>query len=795
MSARKFPVVPVLVGAWIAVAVFALVPSSNVPRSLISVFAGERVRTVDILGGADAKVRVLDSDPAAAREVARRLGAGLGDDDPRVDGDVVEVAAVEADPDQLEQGLWQMSAGGTLEFKIVVADSPFMRDMAREVQVDPRAAELGVGFEVDLWVHDETGRQFRDNFLIADTRAALEDYIAGLSPPAGHELVVEELAWGDFRGKARSYLVDATVELGSADVASADVVYSEFTGRAEVLIEFDDRGALAFERLTEANAGNKLAILLGGRVSSAPVIQTAIRGGRSSITMGASDDPRQVEADANALVASLRAGSLPASIEVLSVAPHPATVGGGTLMFARLALALLCALVGFGATYAVRRWLLPGRSADPIAATPSGSGRLPWGRLAVTIAAPVFVLLGYKWVLPTINRVELDNILSYNPGGGDTASLSVFALGLTPILIGFVLVEIAALAVPGWRRHRHTPTGRLYLAMASLGVGAVLALLQGWVISLWIESVGAGPGGFGGTPLVGIDSGFRTLTMFTLTGGAFCLVVLAWLVTRFGLGNGFSIVLFTAVVGEARQLVSWLREVPPAPMAVLIQIAAIGAVAAGTVFVLRRRVDGKRLPTCGLVPIDWGATAVLIASQLAVFGYFIPFDWMSVLAPGSAKPLIMLVAVALPAAVLMSFLFSRARPQSPATAVSAGFILGIVGVHYLTIRLGSPVYLSPLTVVFATAVLLDVHDEWRARARLGDLVHVCDEHRVQRIDPILTALRDAGIGAHARGVNHRALLHFFGPFIPVSIYAPRDEAGRAHKIAVEATLAADDTAA
>ncbi|WP_022662905.1 protein translocase subunit SecD [Paucidesulfovibrio longus] len=54
--------------------------------------------------------------------------------------------------------------------------------------------------------------------------------------------------------------------------------------RPYVMLELDSRGATIFEQVTAANVNKRLAIILDGRVYSAPVINERIGGGRASIT-------------------------------------------------------------------------------------------------------------------------------------------------------------------------------------------------------------------------------------------------------------------------------------------------------------------------------------------------------------------------------------------------------------------------------------------------------------------------------------------------------------------------------
>lgn len=49
-------------------------------------------------------------------------------------------------------------------------------------------------------------------------------------------------------------------------------------------------------------------------------------------------------------------------------------------------------------------------------------------------------------------------------------------------------------------------------------------------------------------------------------------------------------------------------------------------------------------------------------------------------------------------------------------------------------------------------------------------------HAPHVVAPVLAALDKAGIRAHARGLHHRTLLQFFGPYVPIGIFvSPSDE--------------------
>ena len=79
----------------------------------------------------------------------------------------------------------------------------------------------------------------------------------------------------------------------------------------QVLFELNRRGGRDFQRLTAANIGNRIAIILDGQVVSAPVVRDRI-GARGTIDLGSAD-----MSEATDLALVLRAGALPAPLTIL----------------------------------------------------------------------------------------------------------------------------------------------------------------------------------------------------------------------------------------------------------------------------------------------------------------------------------------------------------------------------------------------------------------------------------------------------------------------------------------------
>ncbi|MFQ5824300.1 MAG: protein translocase subunit SecD [bacterium] len=96
-------------------------------------------------------------------------------------------------------------------------------------------------------------------------------------------------------------IADARVQIGSQLQAGKSVVGMELTGE----------GAKIFSKVTGANVGKRLAIVLDEKIVSIPNIQERIPSGRAQITGMANID------EARDLAIVLRAGALPAPVEVI----------------------------------------------------------------------------------------------------------------------------------------------------------------------------------------------------------------------------------------------------------------------------------------------------------------------------------------------------------------------------------------------------------------------------------------------------------------------------------------------
>ncbi len=139
------------------------------------------------------------------------------------------------------------------------------------------------------------------------------------------------------------YLISRSPVITGRDLRSARPGRDEY-GKWETDFTLNKDGARRFGRFTEANIGNRLAIILDGQVRSAPTIQSRIED--SGRITGARD-----QQDASDLALVLRAGSLPAGIKYEEERTVGASLGADSIRegviagLAGLAAVIICMLV------------------------------------------------------------------------------------------------------------------------------------------------------------------------------------------------------------------------------------------------------------------------------------------------------------------------------------------------------------------------------------------------------------------------------------------------------------------
>ena len=259
----------------------------------------------------DGKVAFMLNDPSkadAAREQLQTLTNGAGttgqrDWDLAINGGLIELTPTEAG---LKQSADQAMGAATEVVrkridKMGTREPTIIREGRNRIVVqvpglsDPKALK------------DQLGQTAKLEFKLVDTAASPNDRTQGVAQP-GTQLV-------PFASPEKDGLVPLAVfRLGgiSGDqLTQATASNDQKTNESIVEIAFNQQGGAKFAKLTSENVGKPFAIILDGKVISAPSINEPILGGQARISGNFS------AASAQALAINLASGALPVDLKVI----------------------------------------------------------------------------------------------------------------------------------------------------------------------------------------------------------------------------------------------------------------------------------------------------------------------------------------------------------------------------------------------------------------------------------------------------------------------------------------------
>jgi preprotein translocase subunit SecD len=193
----------------------------------------------------------------------------------------------------------------------------------------------------DTAAHVDTATETDTTLAEGDTALSTRPFTLLLSSSGGYSFVVEEsdvptvkrylalpevqaavppgiqVTWGTRKDVAGGrtiehlYILKSRVEMSGQYLTDAQPQINQETGGYQVSFTLTREGGSRFNRITRANIGKPLVIVLDSRVESAATIQSAIREqGRITLGTGATFD------EAKDLAIVLRAGALPAPVTI-----------------------------------------------------------------------------------------------------------------------------------------------------------------------------------------------------------------------------------------------------------------------------------------------------------------------------------------------------------------------------------------------------------------------------------------------------------------------------------------------
>ncbi|PNU05120.1 protein translocase subunit SecD [Novosphingobium guangzhouense] len=175
------------------------------------------------------------------------------------------------------------------------------------------------------------GQTAKLEFKMVDETASQADLAQGIAPP-GDEIV--PYAEGMAEGQSPVIAVKRLGGITGDQLTNAKQGFEQQTNRAVVNITFNQQGGEKFAQLTSTNVGKRFAIILDGKVLSAPSINEPIMGGSAQISGSFTTK------SATQLAIALRSGALPVDLKVVEERTVGADLGADAIHKGAVAMAV-----------------------------------------------------------------------------------------------------------------------------------------------------------------------------------------------------------------------------------------------------------------------------------------------------------------------------------------------------------------------------------------------------------------------------------------------------------------------
>jgi len=179
---------------------------------------------------------------------------------------------------------------------------------------------------------DILGTTAKLTFQMVDQTMPVQEAING-RPPAGSSVMYSQ------DNPPVPYLIEDRVIVSGENLVDAQASFDQRTGEPVVTFRFDTRGATRFGQATQQNVGRLFAIILDNQVVSAPQIREPILGGTGQISGNFTVQ------SANDLAVLLRAGALPATLNIVEERTVGPSLGADSIEAGQFASIIAAALV------------------------------------------------------------------------------------------------------------------------------------------------------------------------------------------------------------------------------------------------------------------------------------------------------------------------------------------------------------------------------------------------------------------------------------------------------------------
>ncbi|ADL11732.1 preprotein translocase subunit SecY [Acetohalobium arabaticum] len=239
--------------------------------------------------------------------------------------------------------------------------------------------------------------------------------------------------------------------------------------------------------------------------------------------------------------------------------------------------------------------------------------------------------------------------------GGALRRFTIFAMSINPYITASIIMQLLTVVIPRLEElSKQGQEGKKVIAQYTRYATVVLALIQGFGITLWIKNLGA----------IANPTYFTLFTIIiTLTAGTAFLMWLGEQITDKGIGNGISIIIFASVISRAPSaVIGIVRKLQVGAISIfnvfffliiaVVIVAAIIYIQQGerkipvqySKRVVGRKVYGGqsthiplKVNQAGVIPVIFASSVLLFPATIAKI---LPYGWAQSLAdalsPGSA---------------------------------------------------------------------------------------------------------------------------------------------------------------